>query len=119
MKIGYACLTVSVPGTDIRGCIAKNANNENLYDIILMNLDSLMNILIYNVKNGIRLFRISSDLIPFGSSVINKLEWQKIFKSRFLEIGEYIRNNQLRVSMHPGQYTVLNSLNEDVAKRAV
>ncbi|HPB16132.1 MAG TPA: UV DNA damage repair endonuclease UvsE [Clostridia bacterium] len=119
MKIGYACLTVSVPGTDIRGCIAKNANNENLYDIISMNLDSLMNILIYNVKNGIRLFRISSDLIPFSSSVINKLEWQKIFKSRFFEIGEYIRNNQLRVSMHPGQYTVLNSLNEDVAKRAV
>ncbi|MDD4543935.1 MAG: hypothetical protein PHY13_09225, partial [Clostridia bacterium] len=111
MKIGYACLTVAVADTDMKSCIAKNATNENLKSIISNNLQSLLNMLIYNVKNDIKLLRISSDLIPFGSSSINKLEWQHIFKNEFEQIGEYIRNNELRVSMHPGQYTVLNSVN--------
>ncbi|MFA5341280.1 MAG: UV DNA damage repair endonuclease UvsE [Clostridia bacterium] len=119
MRIGYACLTVGVPGTEMKGCIAKNANNDNLSSIISSNLDSLMNMLKYNVKNGIHLFRISSDLIPFGSSDINKLEWKDIFKDRLSEIGMFIKNNNIRVSMHPGQYTVLNSINNDVVKRAV
>jgi len=118
MKIGYACLTAGVPGTEMKGCIAKNANNENLQNIISINLDSLINILKYNVDNNIRLFRISSDLIPFGSSDINKLEWKKIFGQRLTDIGTYIKNNNLRVSMHPGQYTVLNSLNDEVVKKA-
>lgn len=119
MKIGYACLTVAVADTDMKSCIAKNATNENLKSIISNNLQSLLNMLIYNVKNDIKLLRISSDLIPFGSSSINKLEWQHIFKNEFEQIGEYIRNNELRVSMHPGQYTVLNSVNDLVVQRAI
>ena len=119
MNIGYACLTIGVPGTDIKSCMKKNADEACLNRLIAHNLASLENIMDYNIQNGIRLFRISSDLIPFGSSPVNTLAWHETFAERFHEIGEKIRSGGIRVSMHPGQYTVLNSPNRDVADRAV
>lgn len=119
MRIGYACLTVGVENANFRTCIAKRATSEHLEYLIRQNLDALLNILEYNLQNNIRLFRITSDLIPFGSSEINTLNWQEIFKDRFEEIGRFINQNGLRVSMHPGQYTVLNSNNPLVVKRAI
>lgn len=119
MSIGYACLTLGVLNANLKSCTAKNATEDNLLDITSHNLKSLENIIEYNIKNDIKLFRISSDLIPFGSSPLNKLSWWDIFSERFFEIGKKIKENNIRVSMHPGQYTVLNSPNSDVVKRAV
>ena len=75
MSIGYACLTVGVPNTEMKRCIAKNANEARLYELIKANLSALDHILDYNIAHDIKLFRISSDLIPFGSSPINTLAW--------------------------------------------
>lgn len=119
MRIGYACLTVGVADTGMKSCIQKNASDEKLYEIIQHNLDSLDNIISYNIKNNILLFRISSDIIPFGSSEVNRLEWWNLFKDRLSDIGGRIIKSGMRVSMHPGQYTVLNSNDEGVVSRAV
>lgn len=119
MKIGYACLTVGVSDTDLKSCIMKNASEEKLKEIIAHNLKSLEHIIDYNIKNQIKLFRISSDLIPFGSSPVNQLAWWEIFAPQFAEIGAKIQKSGMRVSMHPGQYTVLNSPNADVVNRAI
>jgi UV DNA damage endonuclease len=64
------------------------------------------------------LFRISSDLIPFGSSAAMDLAWPEHFAADLERIGEKIRSSGLRVSMHPGQYTVINSPDPEVARRA-
>ncbi|NRT37240.1 UV DNA damage endonuclease [Clostridium beijerinckii] len=119
MSIGYACLTIGVPDTNLKSCTAKSLTEEKLLEIISYNLKSLKNIIEYNIKNNIKLFRISSDLIPFGSSHLNQLSWWNIFSQEFAEIGRKIMDNDIRVSMHPGQYTVLNSPNDDVVKRAI
>ena len=119
MSIGYACLTIGVQNTNLKSSIAKNINEEKLLDLISFNLISLENIIDYNIKNDIKLFRISSDLIPFGSSPINTIQWENIFLSEFNKIGEKIRKSGMRVSMHPGQYTVLNSPNIEVVDRAI
>lgn len=119
MSIGYACLTVGVPRTDQKSCLLKNASEEKLLELITYNLNSLKNIIDYNIKNQIKLFRISSDLIPFGSNPINILPWWEIFASQLQMIGQKIKSSGMRVSLHPGQYTVLNSPNKDVVKRAV
>ncbi len=119
MRIGYACLTIGVPDTGIKSCIMKNASEAKLLELISHNLDSLENIIDYNIENNIRLFRISSDLIPFGSSAINKIPWWDLFRAEFLRIGQRIKDNGIRVSMHPGQYTVINSPNEVVVNRAI
>lgn len=45
MSIGYACLTVGVPNTTLKGCLLKNINEEKLIELIRHNLTSLENII--------------------------------------------------------------------------
>lgn len=119
MSIGYACLTVGVENTNFKSCILKNASEKNLEQLVKHNLKSLENIIDYNIKNNIKLFRISSDIIPFGSSNLKNFLWKEIFADELKTIGNKIKDSRMRVSMHPGQYTVLNSVYENVVKRAV
>jgi len=118
LKIGYACKTIGVPNTGTKGCLMKNASEERLLEIIDHNLNSLENTLDYAYKNEIGMFRICSELIPFGSSPVNRIHWWDVYKERFKQIGNKIKHYGIRVSMHPGQYTVLNSENIEVAARA-
>lgn len=119
VNIGYACLTLGVPNTQLKGCLLKNADKGKLAELITHNLGSLENIIDYNIKTNINLFRISSNLIPFGSSQASNLIWWDMFSAQLLKVGEKIINSGMRVSMHPGQYTVLNSPNIEVVKKAI
>lgn len=120
MSIGYACLTKGVPEANYKTCRKSNATNENLISLIEHNLNVLERMIDYNHQEGIRLFRISSDIIPFGSDfLVNDLDWTKLFEASFTQIGEKIKRYGIRVSMHPGQYTVLNSPRKEVVDRAI
>lgn len=114
MKVGYACIPLTVPYKTTRSFMIKNFSEDRLYKCASENIEDLKNILQCNVKNGIYLFRISSDIIPFGSHKINNIKWWEIFKKQLSEIGQYIKEQGVRVSMHPGQYTVLNSPSSEV-----
>ena len=103
----------------MKSCTLKNADDKHLLSLIGQNLDSLERLIDYNIQNGIPLFRISSDLIPFGSSLAAGLPWQEIFAEKLSAIGGKILRSGMRVSMHPGQYTVLNSPDPSVVERAV
>lgn len=118
MSIGYACLAQAVPGTDIKKCLIKNASPQRLRELIMCNLDALLNMVEYNISNGIRLYRVSSDIIPFASNAVNTIPWADEFKDRLSMIGGRIKQSGMRVSMHPGQYTVLNSPDEKIAAAA-
>ncbi|NLT18681.1 MAG: UV DNA damage endonuclease [Firmicutes bacterium ADurb.Bin080] len=120
MSIGFACLTIAVQNTDFKSCIIKHCSEEKFLSVVKNNLTSLYNILNYNQNNNINLFRISSDLIPFGSHEdIPVRNWEEYFEEDLLKIREIIKKTGIRLSMHPGQYTVLNSPSEDIVKRAV
>lgn len=119
MKIGYACIALGTKHRTNRGFVIKNFSKERLYDAIEANLNDLLEILKYNLKNNIYLFRISSDIIPFGGHEINKYRWDIDFKDMLTEIGNFIKENNMRVSMHPGQYTIINSPDNQVVERAI
>ena len=119
MSIGYACLNIGTPDTNIRSIMQRNATPEKLMEVTAHNLAALERMIDYNRKNDIKLFRISSDLIPFGSSPVNALPWWDIHAEAFQHIGAKIRKSSMRVSFHPGQYTVLNSPDENVVARAI
>jgi UV DNA damage endonuclease len=118
MNIGYACLQIGNEKTKLSTIKLANASKENLRRVITANLDALETIIQYNIENDIRLFRISSDIIPFGSHPANEFNWWEEYQHRLRFLGKILKVVNMRVSMHPGQYTVLNSPNEDVSKRA-
>ena len=119
MRIGYACLTVAVERTAIRSCTLKNASSERLLALAAENLFALDRMIDYNIANGIRLYRISSDLVPFGSNLAASLPWESIYAKQLSSIAAKIAQSGMRVSMHPGQYTVLNSPDIGVVRRAI
>lgn len=119
MRIGYACLTRGIPYTDIKGTVQKNATEARLRELIAHNLASLDRMLDYNRDSGIHMLRISSDIIPFGSSPVNTLQWEEEFEEELAALGRKITAYDIRVSMHPGQYTVLNSPRIEVVDRAI
>lgn len=119
MKIGYACIPLTIPFRTNRRLLLKDFTYEKASEIIESNLSDLHKILEYNKKRDINLFRISSDIIPLGSHEINDLPWKSIFKSELTSIGNYIKENSIRVSMHPGQYTIINSPSEDIVNKSI
>lgn len=119
LRIGYACINNSI------GCIANstfrlaNYSEENLIAKIENNLSCLFRILKWNIENKIYFFRISSDLVPFASHPVCKFDWVNYFKKEFKEIGDFIKNNNIRISMHPDQFVLINAKDEKIIQKSI
>ncbi len=119
MKIGYPCINRTLECSGNSTFRLKSYSQERLIKTVENNLDGLLQMLKFNVKKKILFFRITSDLVPFASHEINDLDWQSYFKDEFKEIGEYIIQNDIRISMHPDQFIVLNSNKDGVYHNSV
>ena len=118
IRLGYACINTKLDPPN-RTCRLKNATPERILELASANVEALQPILDWNAAHGIELFRITSDLIPFGSHPVNTVPWWRILESQFARLGQFIANNGLRVSMHPGQFTILNSPRGEVVANSV
>lgn len=118
MAIGYACLHIGSNKTNLSTIRVSGYSDDRLRAVITKNLNALHEIIKYNIDNDIRLYRISSDMIPLATHPVNNVNWLMEFKNKLDSIGRDIHESGMRVSMHPGQYTVLNSIKEDVVKAA-
>jgi UV DNA damage endonuclease len=119
MKIGYPCINLSLDCRSSKTFRLKNYSEERLINTIEGNLKCLFEILQYNNSHDLLFFRITSDLIPFASHPVMNLNWQDFFKNNFRSLGKYIKTKNMRISMHPGQYTVLNSKNQKVFRNSI
>ncbi|MEO0237887.1 MAG: UV DNA damage repair endonuclease UvsE [candidate division WOR-3 bacterium] len=119
MKIGYPCINLSVGCSPNKTFRLKNYSEENLKEKIKNNLTCLLKILEFNISNNIYFFRISSDIVPFASHPICKFNWQKFFESDFKLLGKILRDNKIRVSMHPDQFVLINSPDEKIVERSI
>jgi UV DNA damage endonuclease len=119
MRIGYACLLVGVEGTTIRTCRLDAATHERMDSLVSQNLQTLNRILDYSHANHIRMFRISSDIIPFGSNKAVSFPWQTLYAEELQTLGKKAKQCDIRLSMQQGQYTVLNSPHAHVVENAI
>lgn len=118
-RIGYACMNNDTYPQSFKTCRIQNITNEKLIELIQHNLEVLEAQIDYNITHGNRMYRVSSSLIPFASSELNQLDWMTYFAADFLRIRKKIKEGDIRVSCHPGQYTVINSNNPDIVKRSI
>lgn len=122
IRLGYACLPVRINETASHKLTYTNykklgdKGNKKLDSVIKKNFEALEKILKYNIDNNIVFFRMTSELIPLASHPNVSYDFFNQYKDNYKKIGKIIKDNKLRVDLHPSAYTVLNSVNEAVVE---
>jgi len=118
-RLGFVASVLSEDITTSRTCRLKNVTRIRLRELIQENLDALDRVISFLERHRILLYRMTSNLIPFASHPVNPLKWWEEFAPQFAALGRRFRDLGVRVTTHPGQYTVLNSPNAAVVKAAI
>ncbi len=123
IEMGYACLntSLSIRMKSLRLKTYQAKGDSYLKELVLHNLSYLMECLKWNETNQVSFFRASSDLVPLATHHEMSFEWRRDSDiiDACQEIKSFAFSRGIRLSMHPGQYTLLNSPNEKVAVRSV
>ena len=105
---------------------SKSVAEEKLWDLVKGNIESTR-LLVERVgalDENLRMVRLSSDILP----VFTQRDWQFFYRlpdvrayceRAFGVVGDLVRKNRVRVSFHPGQFTVLASDNPGIVERSI
>lgn len=130
VRLGYACINLSLQaekdGPRLRGLTAKRLSamdpkerRSHLYQVARSNLQTVAAHLRWNAGHAICLYRITSELIPLATHpVAAEWQWEEDLAAEFAALARLARECNQRLTMHPGQYTVLNAREPDVVRRA-
>jgi UV DNA damage endonuclease len=85
-----------------------------------VSIEALHRVLDYLDDVGIRMYRLSSDFVPYATHpelprFHHQLERHATELGR---IGRYAKRLDIRLSLHPSQYVVLNAEDESIARKA-
>lgn len=119
MKIGYPCINWSV-GCTVNSTFRLQSYTDELFaQKTINNIGCLNKILKWNVEHGLLNFRIGSDIIPFASHEVCKVDWENMLKAALEMTGEYIKENKIRISMHPDQFILLNAEKKEIVESSI
>ena len=105
---------------------SKDVAEQRLWDLMVRNIESTR-LLVERVgalDENLRMVRLSSDILP----VFTQRDWSWFWRTsdvrtylerEFRTVGDAARKNGVRLSFHPGQFTVLASDNPDIVDRSI
>jgi UV DNA damage repair endonuclease len=145
-KIGFACKWIDHPG-QVDGIKpkddakkyntgsttvawlnrqTKDVAEQKLWDIMEQNLASTKLLVerVGQLEENLRMVRLSSDLLPVYTEPTWSYFWRRPdvmdrCSRGFSDIGDSARANSVRLSFHPGQFTVLASESDDIVNRSI
>ena len=105
---------------------SRDVAEQKLWDLAEQNLDATFKLVerVGSLDEHLRMVRLSSDLLPVFTHNDFSDFWRRNDVVRFLErkfgqIGDHARDKGVRLSFHPGQFTVLASDNPDIVNRSI
>ena len=125
VRLGYVALSKELDDVTTASTITytnyinKNYNTSKLLEITKNNLDSLYEIIKYNVKNNFHFYRLTSKLVPLATHDKVDFDYITPLLDEYKKIGKLINDNNIRVDTHPDQYAVLNSMDSKIVKNTV
>jgi len=104
----------------------KEVAEQRLWDIMEHNIKSVERLITYvgSLPNELRMVRLGSSILPAYTESSWSYYWQLPDVRQYLEthlapVGDKARALDVRISMHPGQFTVLASDNPDIVDRSI
>jgi len=104
----------------------KETAEQKLWDLMVQNIESCRLLVekVGTLDENLRMVRLSSDILP----VYTEPSWSRFWRlpdvrayceRGFREVGDVARKADVRLSMHPGQFTVLASESDDIVNRSI
>ena len=128
MNLGYACINMTLSGqkpkvTTNRSMIKKTFTEKGVDyagELGMLNAADLGRILRWNVENGIKVFRLSSEFFPWASEYkFEDLPQYLRIKTLLAGAGHYAKSNGMRLTCHPGPFNVLVSPHKHVVDNTI
>lgn len=105
---------------------SREVAEQKLWDLMVQNIESTRKLIskVGEQDPMLRMVRISSDILPAYTHDDYSQFWQRADVKEYLEkhfgaVGELARSNDVRLSMHPGQFTVLASENPGIVENSI
>ena len=104
----------------------RDVAEERLWDIMVHNIASYKRLIEYvgSLPPQLRMVRLGSDVLPVYTQRDWSYYWRKpdvvaYCEREFAKVGATARTLDVRLSMHPGQFTVLASDSEEIVERSI
>ena len=105
---------------------SKEVAETKLWDLMKQNIESTRLLVekVGTLDESLRMVRISSDLLPVYTQRDYSYFWclsdvRAYAEKHFAQVGALARARNVRLSFHPGQFTVLASDNPDIVNRSI
>ena len=99
---------------------------QRLWDLMVRNIESVRKLVerVGTLDDELRMVRIGSDVLPVYTERNYSWFWRQSHvvayaQQHFAEVGRIARDRNVRLSFHPGQFTVLASDNPDIVDRSI
>jgi UV DNA damage repair endonuclease len=104
----------------------REVAEQKLWDLMVGNIEATRKLVerVGTLDPALRMVRISSDILPVYTHDSYADYWRKpavvsYLETNFKRVGDIARANNVRLSMHPGQFTVLASVNPGIVERSI
>ncbi len=104
----------------------RDVAEERLWDIMVHNIASYGRLIEYvgSLPQELRMVRLGSDVLPVYTEPTWCYFWRRddvraYAEREFAKVGDTARRLDVRLSMHPGPFTVLASDNDEIVERSI
>jgi UV DNA damage repair endonuclease len=104
----------------------RDVAEQKLWDLMVGNISSIERLVerVGQLNENLRMVRLSSDILPVYTESTWCGYWRRpdvrLYAERaFARVGALARERDVRLSFHPGQFTVLASDNDDIVNRSI
>jgi len=127
-RMGYACINMQLSSQKPkvytgRSMIKRTFLSKGIDYASQLGLDNckdLLEIIKWNNENGFNFFRITSNLFPWSSEYnLSDMPDYKEICSILSNVGEYVKENDMRITSHPGPFNVLTSPHPHVVENCI
>ena len=145
-KIGFACKWIDTPdqidgikstdpakelntGTTTVAWLNRQTREvaeQRLWDLMVQNIQSTQKLVerVGTLDESLRMVRLSSDILPVYTESSWSYFWRRtdvrdFCAKAFAQVGDVARSRGVRLSFHPGQFTVLASDNPTIVDRSI
>jgi UV DNA damage endonuclease len=129
VRLGYVAMSMELKNaspsqtmtfTQFQKIDEREAAIRKLERISLSNLQNTLRILKHNAASDIHFYRLTSRLIPLANHE-ELFDWNylKPLHKLLREIGDFAKENNMRIDFHPDHFVLINSMKKEILKNSI